>query len=215
MSRVYCVSDLHGELGLFKQIQEYLKEGDICYVLGDCLDRGECGIEIIFEIMKDSRFIMLLGNHEKMFLEIVSDYKQGYTGELYRYFLSGGRPTWDSYLQLSEKDAETLVYFLHSLPLRIEYKDKIMTHAGFHDGVSIECEETYLWDRSHLDISSPMRDKWIIHGHTPTRLIQEECFGILHYHEKKICVDCGATFLKRTGILDLDSLEQIYFEEPK
>ena len=58
----YTFSDLHGEYKLFKQIQEYIQKDDIVYCLGDCCDRGPDGIKIIQEVLKDKRFIYLLGN---------------------------------------------------------------------------------------------------------------------------------------------------------
>ena len=45
----YAFSDIHGNMALFKTIQEFLKDDDICYCLGDCADRGPDGWAIIKE----------------------------------------------------------------------------------------------------------------------------------------------------------------------
>lgn len=215
MGKTYCFSDLHGELGLFKQIQEFLQKDDTCYILGDVIDRGEHGITILKEVMKDKRFKMLLGNHEQMLIEQLKDLADGYT-DFYGYFQNGGLPTWEEFIMSSEEEQGEIYQFITHLPIKVQYKDKILCHAGYHPGVSVETKEVLLWDRSHLDYTSPIAgEEYIIHGHTPSCFIQEGYFGVLQYHEKKICLDCGTPYSKKIGILDLDSLEIIYFKEDK
>ena len=49
---VYALSDLHGNLNIWKKIKEFLKPEDKVYFLGDAADRGDYGWEIIKEIIK-------------------------------------------------------------------------------------------------------------------------------------------------------------------
>ena len=69
---VYALSDLHGNLNIWKKIKEFLKPEDKVYFLGDAADRGDYGWEIIKEIIKDNRFIYIKGNHQNMPLQSLS-----------------------------------------------------------------------------------------------------------------------------------------------
>lgn len=69
---VYVTSDLHGYP--LKKLQNKLEEiefnsQDHLYILGDCIDRGPDGLEIIRWIMSQSDLTLLLGNHEVMLLD--------------------------------------------------------------------------------------------------------------------------------------------------
>ena len=66
----YCVSDIHGELDKFTQMLELIRfsDEDHLYVLGDVIDRGPLGVDLLRIIMDASNMTMLLGNHEQMCL---------------------------------------------------------------------------------------------------------------------------------------------------
>lgn len=68
---VYCMSDIHGDLEKFHSMLQLIRFSakDTLFVIGDIIDRGPDGIEIIEEIMNSGNIIMLLGNHEKMCLD--------------------------------------------------------------------------------------------------------------------------------------------------
>lgn len=215
MGKVYCCSDLHGEFKLFKQIQSFLKEDDICYILGDSVDRGLYGIEIIKETMKDKRFKMLLGNHERMLMDTWEEFLEGDSSGLYYYFMEGGRPTWESFFLLEQQEQCEIYYFLTHLPLRVEYKDKILSHAGYDFRLKDPSNATLLWDRSHIDRDLQDWGRIQVHGHTCVSDIVDFERDVLRYSPSKICIDIGAHFYKRTALLDLDSLECIYFKEDK
>ena len=67
MGSHYVFSDIHGNYKLFKKIKGFLHQDDVCYVLGDCADRGTKGYTIIKEVLQDGRFIYIKGNHEDLF----------------------------------------------------------------------------------------------------------------------------------------------------
>lgn len=62
----YAVSDLHGQLDLYKQIKEYINNDDVLYVLGDCNDRGPQPWSTLKAVIDDPQCILLMGNHEHM-----------------------------------------------------------------------------------------------------------------------------------------------------
>ena len=64
----YVVSDVHGEDDRWKAMLEkiHFSAQDTLYILGDVVDRGPHGVEILQEIMHTPNMKMLLGNHEFM-----------------------------------------------------------------------------------------------------------------------------------------------------
>ena len=67
---IYCVSDIHGELDKFERLLDMiqLSDSDRLYILGDVIDRGAMGVDILQRIMAAPNMTMLLGNHEQMCL---------------------------------------------------------------------------------------------------------------------------------------------------
>lgn len=69
---IYVTSDLHGYP--LKKLQNKLEEiefgfNDHLYILGDCIDRGTDGLQLIRWIMAQQNTTLLLGNHEAMLLD--------------------------------------------------------------------------------------------------------------------------------------------------
>lgn len=67
----YVVSDIHGMYGSYMDAVKQLKSNDILYVLGDVIDRGEYGIEIIQDMMKRDNVNFVVGNHEWYMLKTI------------------------------------------------------------------------------------------------------------------------------------------------
>ena len=66
---IYCVSDIHGELDKFERLLELVQfsDADQLYIIGDVIDRGAMGVDILQKIMVTPNMTMLLGNHEQMY----------------------------------------------------------------------------------------------------------------------------------------------------
>lgn len=76
MGKHYVCSDIHGMKGSYENVLEKLNEDDILYILGDAIDRGDEGIEILLDILtrsgengKKPRVEYILGNHDLLFIE--------------------------------------------------------------------------------------------------------------------------------------------------
>ena len=69
----YVISDIHGQYNSYKKMLEKIKfsSKDFLYVLGDCIDRGPDGINVIKDIMKRDNAELILGNHEVMLLNSI------------------------------------------------------------------------------------------------------------------------------------------------
>lgn len=64
----YVLSDIHGNKDAFDSILSMikLKPDDQLYILGDVIDRGEYGIELLQQIRIMPNCTLLMGNHEYM-----------------------------------------------------------------------------------------------------------------------------------------------------
>lgn len=213
MGKVFCCSDLHGQYDLFKQIKDYMKDDDKCFVLGDCVDRGPGSIKMFLDIISDKRFTLIKGNHEQMMFEALEDFEDGVL-DVQLWFMNGGRQTFEEYLTYDEATRRMILREISKLPTLLKYKDFILSHAGFDWSLGDDAdEETLLWDRSHISsLSTPKESCIQVHGHTPTSTISDDCRDILIYADKtKICIDIGAFHFGRVALLDLDTLDVEYF----
>ena len=75
---IYCVSDIHGELDKFERLLELIQfsDADQLYIIGDVIDRGAMGEDILQKIMSASNMTMLLGNHEQMCLDTLGPHNE-------------------------------------------------------------------------------------------------------------------------------------------
>lgn len=62
----YVVSDLHGQYRIFLKLLEMVdfSENDQLYMLGDAIDRGPEGLNILQHVKNATNMDMLIGNHE-------------------------------------------------------------------------------------------------------------------------------------------------------
>ena len=232
MHKVYAFSDIHGMYNLWHQISEYCDETDKIYFLGDAADRGPDGMKIISELLGDKRIIYLKGNHEDMFVKIGSEILEGYTSSIQLWYENGGAPTIATLLQKPEAIAWQYIHKLKNLPETAEYINKngkkiILSHAGrpimdLYNYAASGKGIDYLWDRDHFmwDAAEEMTEKMpiIIHGHTPVPALPH--FGVYpkNFYEiakyckgHKIDIDLGCFDTEKVALLDLDTLEPIYF----
>lgn len=68
MGRIFVMSDVHGNIDAFHKMLKLinLQKEDKLVILGDVIDRGQYGIELLQEIIHAENITMLPGNHEYM-----------------------------------------------------------------------------------------------------------------------------------------------------
>ena len=236
----YAFSDIHANSKLWEHIKNFIQEDDELYFLGDAVDRGDAGLDVLREILDDPRIFMLRGNHEDFIID----------EDETMWHLNGGYGTRTAIQALSEQKKESLKAKLRVLPdiLHIESaegKHLVLCHAGtdpWYSKRELELlgrgKDPYVWDRRHIrgDWSSKeeYKDTYVIHGHTP--VVADDSLRV-HMDDKlpgdelltweyaprvsrycrghKICIDMGAFFTGRTCLFDLDTFEAIYFDEEK
>lgn len=180
MGRVFALSDLHGQRGLWEQIKDYLQPDDRLYFLGDAIDRGPDGYDIMKELLLDNRVTYLMGNHEFMMMEALQQIRQ-YGGEwagekLEIWTWNGCYPTLNAWAAAGE-----MYDWIHvidkEMPEYVEYENiqgQIigLSHAGFTPGAKPAWRYSLVWDREHLcrEVPEEYRDGhfMVVHGHTPT-----------------------------------------------
>ena len=78
MHDIFAFSDIHGMWDLYKAIMDYCHEQDPEYsliFLGDAIDRGSDGYQIMKELLDNPKVVYLKGNHEDMFTKAAREIK--------------------------------------------------------------------------------------------------------------------------------------------
>lgn len=208
----YAVSDLHGMYNLWAQVKNFITEDDVLYILGDCIDRGEDGWQIIKEIIDMPNVVYLRGNHEQMMID----------GERQIWIYNGGEPTikamnadtyeeWDRVFSWIK---ENTIYDV--VEITNENNDIILlSHTG--------CSQIKfsLWDRHHLSNEWRGEDNvYIIHGHTPVQYMPDFVYeenmkdtkAFWYAEGHKVCIDPGSFISNETILFNLDTFEELIFK---
>ena len=103
---IYCVSDIHGELDKLERMMELIRfsDADHLYIIGDVIDRGVMGVDILRLIMAAPNMTMLLGNHEQMCLDTLGPKNEFGARDLWRQ--NGGMPTYRELLIIGHQRSE-------------------------------------------------------------------------------------------------------------
>lgn len=232
---VYCATDLHGNYNLWKQIQNYLKENDTLFYLGDAMDRGDRGFEIYLEMLNDKRVIYLLGNHEVL---MYSSLLAKYPSASKDWYKNGGNVTALNVNEVREKnnwdffnDIVPLVKKVAEMEFLMSYTNAngitfYLSHAGFTPNNIFfnldifEQEQLLTWDRKHFSNIWPeeFKDCVVIHGHTPVQYLrlkynprdvidQNEINNpyLVYAGGHKICLDGGIILSGEIALWNLDT----------
>ena len=190
---VYAAADWHGVGDLATQILNYLKPDDTLYFLGDAIDRGPDGVEIMKQLLADPKVIYIKGNHE----ELMENCLPYVLKEINNPDYYSGQKTYDWYCNGGEKTAEVfwkhpewgprLLNDIREMPTEQIYHsplghDVILEHAGYTPFNIPHRSHIPTWDRDHFyDIwnngytkaGCPDPDNtFIVHGHTPVQYLK-------------------------------------------
>lgn len=229
----YVISDIHGHYDEYLEMLEKIRfsEEDMLYVLGDVLDRGPKPIQTVLDLMRRSNVVCLAGNHEYMAMQCLRFLLKEVTREnLERLDAVGIR----SYLEWQANGADTTLREIHGLDLRmrqevIEFLSELElyeeVHAGgrifllVHAGLGNFRPDREIWEYGldelvwqRPDYGTPyFSDRYVVTGHTPTRLIPGNPRpGYIYQSSGHIAIDCGAAFGERLACLCLETMEEFY-----
>lgn len=233
---IYVISDIHGCLKEFLKMLDNIGFGadDELYIIGDVIDRGPNPIKLLKLIMDTPNMHLILGNHELMMRNSISDPRLNEKEKeqflkiedvkLNRnmWLKNGGVVTERQYSKLKKEDKIRVYDYLYNLPMvkeiLVQDKDYILMHGGIYEGFIKDYKEgnlteDVLWNYfPYLNENDEiMPGKIFVVGHTPT-----SCYGydnkIISMGDKRL-IDCGCVFGYSLGCMCLDDEECFYIRK--
>ena len=232
---IYVSSDLHGcPLTEFEGLLNCagFSDADYLFILGDVIDRGEYGADLLLWLTQQPNIQLILGNHEAMALacsflfdEVTEDSLANLNVEklalVENWIFNGGEPTIAGFRRLLRRDPELLTGILEYLreaplyeDLTIGKKRFILVHAGlgnFHPDrpLSDYSPEELLMERPAPD-DRYFPDAMVILGHTPTAYYGSRFRWRAMHTPTWCCIDTGAASGNKPMLLRLDDMAEFY-----
>ena len=194
MNRNYVCSDIHGHYDKWRALLTALdlRPDDTLYVLGDMIDRGPDGVKVLQDMMLRPNVIPILGNHEMTaavgiptLLKEITDESLAELNEtdvavLSDWLRNGGGPTLRGLRSIPPEERQDLLEYLHDMELYAEVeaggRDFVLIHAAperFDPDKPLEDYEPQELLFGRPDPSAEFwPDKYLVYGHTPTRLLR-------------------------------------------
>lgn len=227
----YCVSDIHGQFEAYLRLLEKIRfsDDDTLYIIGDLVDRGEQPMALIRDVMARNNVIALAGNHDFlacMFLKKLiyggraEDLDERSMMDILLWQRDGGAATLADFRRLSVAERAEVVDWLRELELYCELtvggETYVLVHTGLGENADPERDlddytlEDYLFARPDYGrVCYP--DKYVVSGHTPTRLIPGNGGADRIYRANRhIAIDCGCVFGGSLAAICLDTGEEYY-----
>jgi len=226
---IFVTSDWHG-CGL-KDIKALFKkakfgDSDFCFVLGNVIDRGENGVELLEWLMEQYNVELLLGSHESMLLACEELFTADGAPEmspiqmaiLKKWNELGGMPTIEALKKKKAEENEYIFEYLNDAPLfetvSAGGKDFILTHSGLggfkkNKKLSEYTKEELLWN------SPEIKDRYFdeavtVFGHKPTFEFGSEYEGKIIKTQTWIDINIGASEGYEPVLLRLDDMKEFY-----
>lgn len=229
---IYVTSDLHGYP--LEEFQALLKkagftQNDFCFVLGDVIDRGPEGLELLNWLMMQPNMELILGNHESMLLscsfliengwnDVLDDLTEEQIMLIMNWAQNGGKVTLQALSELDPDSLSLLLEYLQDAPLydsvSVGGRDFLLVHGGLGNfspekSITDYSPHDFLWARPELG-QSYYRDITTILGHTPTMCYGEEFSGKAIVTPTWINIDTGAGWGGAPMLLRLDDMKEFY-----
>ena len=182
--KTYCISDVHGHLDNLYFFVKTLNEDDRVFVLGDAIDKGPMSLGCLQYIMADTRFKMLLGNHEYMMFNLLNS-KLGTReyNEAYEQWINWnvGEETLKQFIALPHHEQLKIFNYIDNLPLNIPNvevngRKYYLVHSCPSSNLSYKMKDLeyndkkiceYVWERVNPeDTFNIGEDVTVIAGHT-------------------------------------------------
>lgn len=233
------MSDIHGCFRAYWEMirRIRLRDEDTLYVLGDAIDRGPRGIDVLRDMAGRPNVVGLLGNHElnaiRALPQLVRAFRNGgklectedELADIELWLYNGGEPTIRQFQQLDPETATSVWNYIVGLDRYREVEAGgrrfVLIHTGPENFSPEKDLSEYTVDEVTFSRPTPdtryFEDRMMVFGHTPTRIM----YGMRHerprpdriFHaDTYIDIDCGAVFGEggRLGCLCLDTLEEFY-----
>lgn len=222
----YVLSDIHGVSAAFDAMLSLIdmQADDCLYIIGDVVDRGPDGIELLQRIRGMRNAVLLLGNHEYMMLNALRHPDDDWA--LMLWWKNGCEATFRRFYELDEATREDLLRYLESLPVQMEVqaggRRYCFVHAApvelYEPGHWRDEREFAVWQRVPLELPPRMAGRTVIVGHTPTKFVQRADWPRMRiaHGDGMIDLDCGCVFSDyggQLGCLRLEDMTEYYSVE--
>lgn len=222
----YVTADIHGYYSKFLDFIDGVNfsDNDTLYIIGDIIDRGPDGIQMLLDIMKRKNIFVLMGNHERMMLPIFDEiyYNPSDAVDIIKEEMCisqiGQEETLNDFARLSQNEKTEIMYFIKQLPIYLELtvaeQNYILVHAGLPDFEELPLEyydeDQLLFGPHDYEINHYENTKIIV-GHLPTRFITGAIPNEIFHINDTIAIDCGLGFGGQLGVICLETGEELYF----
>jgi serine/threonine protein phosphatase 1 len=221
----YVVGDLHGNKDKFVEVLVKAKfnyDEDLLIVLGDIVDGHDQVYELIEELLKIKNKIMILGNHDRWFIDWLSTKDN----PPWIWHSQGGRATLGSYMKNLNKSEQDLIIpvthqeLFNSMVNYCILDNMIFVHGGFNPMIPIQnqLQHDLIWDRELIKTAikkdiyrndSDRIDKKILWkkvfvGHTSTMMYSSPEPIIRH---NLVMMDTGAGWRGKVTLMNIDTDE--------
>lgn len=203
--RKFVVTDIHGCAKTFRALLKKVAftQGDELFVLGDIVNKGPASreaIDLVLELQKDHRVVVLKGNHEQVVLDQIDRKKFSK-----RFKQIGGIETLKSFgvKQVNDLPGKYL-QFLKQCRLCLEEDKYILVHAG----LDFKQKDPLKAHPSQYKIRNWYKDidyKWlgnriILHGHTPVTKHRVQFQASNIHVNQYLDLDAGCVYHKKKGM---------------
>ncbi len=231
---VYVTSDLHGfPLEKFKKFLNNVGfcKDDTLYILGDVLDRGPYGIELLKWIMQNKNIQLILGNHENMLLECdfpdeiseatIAGLKGARLASYRTWVANSGGVTMSSLLSTRDSEVKAILKYLRETPLyktiTVNGKEFWLVHSGLGNFEKNKKLSDYLpvdllWTRPSLNTRYFDDVTTVVFGHTPSVCYGNEYLGKIVKTDTWINVDVGVGIGQEPVLLRLNDMKEFYYK---
>jgi serine/threonine protein phosphatase 1 len=201
---LYAIGDVHGHARLLVSLLDAIRQhaGDEAWrvvFIGDYIDRGpdSAGVlSIAQDLHADGRAVCLLGNHERVLLDAVSD-----PVAMERWMKLSGATTLASFgTDTIAGIPRDVIDWLTGLPTFHEDALRYYVHAGLSPERPLQEQTDHdrLWMRGRFLTEEHDFGKFIVHGHTPQMTGQPD----LHPYRVNLDTAVGQTGILTAGIFD-------------
>lgn len=209
----YVMADIHG---CSEQYRKMLKKigfsgNDELYIIGDVIDRGPDGADLLWEVMHTGNIHMLMGNHEIMMLDYLLNNMRAslWSSEF-------GKPTVRGLKALGGEKVLELTKLVMTCPFNMEITVGDSLFELVHACPSFMCRERsdMLWNGVDPD-EVKCDDRTVIFGHTPTNLLKENDYmPVIYRAAHAFDIDCGCVYGGALACLRLDDMKEFYVRGP-
>ncbi|MBQ8356612.1 MAG: metallophosphoesterase [Clostridia bacterium] len=219
----YVTAGIYGNWEKYSRLLQRidLKETDILYVIGDVVDYGEQGMEVLTDMSMRANVYPVAGAHDLRALRMLTGFdkmlKEGssptpeFAAEMMAWANDGGKVTLDGFRALDADMREGVLDYLSEFALFEEVEAKGRDYVLVHAGIADFDPDMALDDYEPEDFFTPapygavfFDDRTLIVGHTPTES------GKIEREDGIIRLDCGVREGGSLGCLCLETGEEFY-----